>query len=76
MEKDFFELYSRHELLALEIGHNSIADWNVIIYDRRGKQTGEWGDPVIHCSGCHRELVFAQAYTKLAEYFSKHFEGY
>lgn len=73
MEKDFFELYSRHPLLALEVGHNSIADWNVIIYDQRGKQAGE---PVIHCSGCHRELVFAQAYTKLAVYFSKHLGGY
>ncbi len=76
MEKDFFELYSKHSLLALEVGHNSVADWNVIVYDRRGKQVGDWGTPVIHTSGCHRELVFAEAYTKLAEYFSENFGGY
>jgi hypothetical protein len=76
MEKDFFELYARHSLLALEVGHNSIADWNVIVYDRRGKQPGNWGDPAISCSGCHRELVFAEAYTKLAEYFSERMGGY
>ena len=76
MEKDFFELYMRHPLLALEVGHNSVADWNVIIYDRRGKQLGNYGDPVVYASGCLREAVFAQAYTKLAEYFSDKLGGY
>ena len=76
MEKDFFELYNCHSMLALEVGHNSVADWNVIVYDRRGKPVGNWGEPVIHCSGCHRELVFADAYSKLAEYFSDKFGGY
>lgn len=74
MEKDFFELYSKKDLLALEVGHNSVADWNVIIYDRRGKEAGNWGDPVIHVQGSHRELVFAKAYAELAEYFSEHFD--
>jgi hypothetical protein len=76
VEKDFFELYRRHELLALEVGHNSIAGWNVIVYDKRSKPTGDWGEPVINCSGCHRELVFAEAYAKLAGYFSEQFGGY
>ena len=76
MEKDFFALYSKHELLALEVGHNSIVDWNIRVYDRRGKEAGNWNDPVIHVQGCHRELVFAEAYTKLAEYFSEKLGGY
>lgn len=76
MEKDFFELYSRHELLSLEVGHNSIADWNILVYDRRGKSTGDFGDPVIHVQGSDRELAFAKAYVALAEYFSENFGGY
>lgn len=76
MEKDFFELYARHELLALEVGHNSVADWNVIVYDRRDKKSGDWGNPVVHIQESHRELAFAKAYEKLAEYFSEKFGGY
>lgn len=76
MEKDFFKLYAAHPLLALEIGHNSIADWGVHVYDRRGKEAGKWGDPVVSVNGCHRELVFAEAYAKLAEYFSERFGGH
>jgi hypothetical protein len=76
MEKDFFKLYTSHELLALEVGHNSVVDWNVIVYDCRGKEVGNWGDPVIHVQGSHRELVFAKAYAELAEYFSEHLGGY
>lgn len=76
MEKDFFDLYERHPLLALEVEHSSIADWNVLVYDRRGKEFGTWGDPVIRVKGTHRELVFAKAYAELAEYFSEHFGGY
>jgi hypothetical protein len=71
MEEDFFDLYTRSELLALEVGHNSIADWNIYIYDRRGKEAGNWGSAVIHAQGCDRKLVFAEAYTKLAEYFPR-----
>lgn len=76
MEKDFFELYMKHPLFALEVGHNSVADWNVIVYDKRGKPPGDYGEPVVHESGGHREAVFAHAYTKLAAYFSETLGGY
>lgn len=65
-----------HPLLALEVGHNSVADWNVLVYDRRGKQPGDYGEPVVHASGCHREAVFAKAYAELVEYFSDKLGGY
>lgn len=76
MKKDFFELYDSHTMLALEVGHSSITDWNVIIYDLRGKEPGNWGNPIIHIQDCHRELAFAKAYVELAEYFSEHLGGY
>ena len=74
-ERDFFELYDFHSCLALEVGHNSIADWNVIVYDRKH---GKLADikPVIHVSGSNRISVFAEAYTKLVEYYNEHRGGY
>jgi hypothetical protein len=76
MEKDFFELYAMHELLALEVGHSSIVGWNIYVYNRRGKEPGNWDPPVIRVQDCHRELVFAKAYAALTEYFSEEFGGY
>lgn len=76
MEKDFFEIYERNSNLAVEVGHNSTADWNLLIYDRRGRGLGDFGDPVIRCSGCDRGLVFASAYTALAEYLSDKYGAY
>lgn len=76
MEKEFFDLYSKHPILSVEVGHNSIADWGIYVYDRRGKETGNWGNPVVQASGCDRSLVFAEAYVRLAEYFSEKLGGY
>jgi len=74
--EDFFELYERQTLLCLEIGNSSIADWCITIYDRRGKQAGNWGDAVISIQECDVKLAFAKAYVALADYCSEHFGGY
>ncbi len=76
MEKDFFELYLKHSLLCLDVGHSSITDWTVRVHDRRGKPAGQWGDPVVAVQDPHREAAFAKAYTLLVEYFSEKFDGY
>lgn len=74
--KEFFKLYESQTLLCLEVGHSSITDWNIFIYDRRGKEAGNWGDPVISIQHSDIDLVFAEAYVKLAAYCSEHFGGY
>ena len=76
MEEDLFELYERQGSLVLEVGHNSVADWNVIIYDKKGKALGDYGKPVIHIQDCSRKTVFAKAYVELTEYLSEHRDGY
>lgn len=76
MENDFFELYERQSLLAVEVGHNSVADWGVHIYERRGKEPGNWGEPVISESGVDREQVFARAYIALTDYLNNTQGGY
>ena len=76
MESDFFDLYQRQSLLALEVGHNSVADWGVHIYERRNKPPGQWGNPVISKSGPDRKKVFASAYIALTEYLSETNGGY
>jgi len=76
MEKDFFELYERQPCLALEVGHNSVADWIIEVYDKRGKQPGDYGKPVVSVQNCTREEAFAKAYVALAEYFCDKFGGY
>jgi|WetSurMetagenome_2_1015567.scaffolds.fasta_scaffold04048_3 hypothetical protein len=76
MEKDFFELYEMKPNLALEIGHNSIADWIIEVYDKRGKEAGNYGKPVVSVQYCTREVAFAKAYVELSEYFSEKFGGY
>jgi hypothetical protein len=35
MEKDFFELYEKHDHMELEIGHNSVADYCIEVFDKR-----------------------------------------
>ena len=74
--ENFFKLYANQSNLALEVGHNSVADWIVIGYDKRGKALGQYGDPIVHTSGCDRALAFAQAYVQLAEYLSDNRGGY
>lgn len=76
MEEDFFRMYEGQSLLALEVGHNSIADWGVHVYERRGKPPGDWGSPVISETGPDRKLVFARAYAALANYLSETRGGY
>ena len=67
MENDFFELYESQELLCLEVGHNSVADWNVIVYDREGRSIGD-ANQVVHVQDSNRKQAFAEAYVKLAEW--------
>jgi hypothetical protein len=76
MEKAFFELYEAQGCLALEVGHNSIADWNIHIYDRKEKALVECTSPVISVGDTHRELTFAKAYVALTEYLSETRGGY
>ena len=76
MEKDFFELYLKHPLLRLEVGHSSICDWTIVVFDKRGCDMFDIGKQVLHVDGPHSEAVFAKAYTLLVEYFSEKFDGY
>lgn len=76
MEKDFFELYERYPRLELEVGHNSVADWIIEVYDKRGKEPGDSGRPIVSVQNCTRDLAFAKAYVALAEYFCDKFGGY
>lgn len=73
---DFLDLYERQDNLALEIGHNSVADWNVLIYDKLGRKMGDFGEPVVHVQHCDRELAIATAHVKLAEYLNENRGGY
>jgi len=76
MEKDFFELYERQSCLALEVGHNSIADWCLVVYDTKGKGLVDAGEPVIKIQETMRELAFAKAYAELCDYLSENRGGY
>lgn len=76
MEQDFFDLYAAQSQLAVEVGHNSTADWAIRIYDRENKPLGDWGAPVVQVQHCNRKLAFADAYVKLAEYLSETRGGY
>lgn len=76
MEKDFLDLYFNQGNLALEIGHNQIADWNIVIYDRKGKTLSECKTPDIHIQESDRKLAFAKAYAALTEYLSETRGGY
>ncbi len=74
--EDFFRLYGKQTHLALEVGHSSIADWCILIYEQPGKEAGKWGSPVISVQECDVKLAFAKAYVALADYCSEHFGGY
>ena len=76
MEKEFFELYEMQSNLALEVGHNSIADWCVSVYDTRGKKLADLDKPTISIQECRRELAFAKAYAELCEHLSETRGGY
>jgi len=75
MEEQFFILYERHDNLALEVGHNSIADWCVTVYDRKGKHLRD-GERIIGVQDCGRRRAFARAYIELTEYLSENRGGY
>lgn len=76
METEFFDMYERQGCLAVEVGHNSIADWCITIYDISGKTLGEAREPTIEIQECDRSLAFAKAYAALAEHLSNTREGY
>ena len=46
------------------------------MYDKRGKELGDSGRPVVSVQNCTRDLVFATAYVALSEYFCDKFGGY
>ena len=77
---DFFILWDEglniRPHLCLGIGYSSITDWNIAIYDKTGRQLGDWGDPIIYVEGCDRKIVFAEATVKLAKYLNDTCGGY
>ena len=75
MEKEFFELYESQSCLSFEIGHNSIADWILIIMDTKGVGLQK-AVQVCQIQDCSRSLVFAKAYCELAEYLCENRGGY
>jgi hypothetical protein len=75
MEKSFFELFERQGCLALEVGYNSVADWNVIVYDKSGCSLAE-AKQAVHVQDCSREHAFARAYIELADYLLNERGGY
>lgn len=75
MEKDFFELYERQALLTLEVSHNSVSDWSVIICNKMGLPLGD-SEQVVHAQEASRELAFASAFVALTEWLSDERGGY
>jgi len=76
MEQEFFDLYERHEPLALEVGHNGMADWCLQLHDITGGTLKDRGEPVISLQECDRSVLFAKAYIELTEYLSEKRGGY
>ena len=75
MEGEFFNLYERQSNLAVEVGHNSIADWCITVYDARGTKLKD-GERVISVQEYDRSLAFEKAYVELTEYLSDKRGGY
>ena len=75
MEKDFFDLYENQTNLAVEVGHNSVADWCITVYDKRST-TLENSKQVVFIQECNRILAFSVAYTELCKYLSETRGGY
>jgi len=76
MGNDFFKLYNNQSCLALEVGHNSIADWCITIYDINGRRLSDATEPSIMVQECTIELAFAKAYVSLCEYLSENRGGH
>jgi hypothetical protein len=72
--KAFFDLYERQSNLSLEVGHNSVADWCVIIYDRQAG--ARESKRVILIQECDYELAIAKAHVELCKYLSQTRGGY
>ena len=75
MMNSFFELYERQSNLSLEIGHNSIADWGVRIYDTQGCLLRD-APVAVYVEDCGYELALAKAYVALCEYLGEKRGGY
>ncbi|WP_299197005.1 hypothetical protein [uncultured Amphritea sp.] len=76
MEHDFFEMYENQGCLSLELGHNSVADWVLVIRDKKDTRIGEQGKQIFQVQSCDRKKVFAEAYHLLTEYLSEERGGY
>ena len=72
---ELLELYEQHANLALEIGHNSVVDWNVRIYDKTGTTLKD-APLVVETNDCNYQLALAKAYVDLCEYLSETRGGY
>lgn len=76
MEADFFELYERQTRLTVEVGHNSVADWCIEVWDRKLDTVDGRANPIFSLQDCDRKKIFAEAYSKLAGYLSETRGGY
>lgn len=75
MENDLFDLYERHGSLVIEVGHNSVADWVIVIYDRKNRSLSD-AKVAVHVGSNIRKTAFADAYLKLVDYLSETRGGY
>lgn len=75
MEKDFFDLYENQSNLAVEVGHNSIADWCITVYDKSGATLKD-SKQVVFVQECNRILAFSKAYNELCKHLSETRGGY
>ena len=75
MENDFFNMYEAQSCLSIEIGHNSVADWCMIVYDRRGTSIKNQKE-VFRIQECDRKMLFSKAYNFLADHLNDARGGY
>ena len=76
MEREFFDLFDKHwDVLQLDVSYMRSSDWTVSVFDRRGFRGDESRRIVLH-QGPDRALVFAKAYSSLAEWYCIAFGGY
>lgn len=72
MEAEFFRIYSIHKHhLDLEVAYSRSTDWSVYVCKRDGDRA-----VVLSTQNCDRTKAFAEAYVKLAEWYSEKFGGY
>ena len=76
VESKLFDLAEKQPRFPLSFGYNSVSDWMVAIYDRKGKPMGSWGEPIITTQSCDRHAAIAEAYFKFTEFLCEECGGY